>query len=122
MKAPVLLTALMLMTTINAGILQAPKVFTNTMVTEGLELKSQFENQIRKFTSPRRLLVMVNTDGKNKESYKAIIKDGRLIISAKDDSEEAEFRTFSYETSLPDDVQGKNLKLSFDDDILIVEL
>ena len=65
---------------------------------------------------------MVNTDGKNKESYTARIEDGRLIINSKDEDSKDGFRTFSYETSLPDDVNGDTINLSFNDDILIVEI
>jgi hypothetical protein len=122
MRAPIILTALLLSTTINAGIFDVPTRFADIVVAEGLELKSNFQNQVRKYTAPGRALVMLNTDGRNKDSYRAVIKDGKLIITAKDDSLDASYRTFSYETSLPDDINGTNIKLSFKDDILIVEI
>ena len=66
-------------------------------------------------------LVMFHTDGDNKASYKAIIKSGKLIITTKSDNGSGAYKSFTYETDRPDDVTGKNIKQSFNDNILVLE-
>lgn len=122
MKKIILLSTFLLATTVSAGILKKPISFVPPPMATGMNLVSHFGQTMRKYVGNKRALVMLRTDGNYKDSYTAVIKDHRLIISAKSDGTDSGYLNFTYKTSLPDDINGDNIKLSFNEDILIVEM
>jgi hypothetical protein len=58
---------------------------------------------------PNGVSIIVKVSGLKPDSYKVIIKDGKLKVSSENLAPNGKNESFNYSTNLPDDIYGENI-------------